>query len=690
MKGESRGEEDKVQEEGESETGAETSAKAPDEAPDETPDETGPSKGTKVPKVRSCKGGDKGGKRMEETLKNLPTSPGVYIMKSASSKVIYVGKAVNLKSRVRSYFLSSSDTRYAVKFLAEKTASIDTIVTRNEKEALILEDTLLKRYKPRYNIRLKDDKTYVSIKITLNEDFPRMSVTRVIKRDGARYLGPYSSAGKVRDTIKALRKIFPLCVCTKSQFNSMTRPCLDYQMGICAGPGAGKISKEDYGGLVKGAILFLEGCSGELVKSLRAKMAALSEKLDFEGAVEVRDQIAAIEETLVSQHVVTEGGGDSDCFAILSDEGVSCVEVLNIRDGRLVGSRSFFFEGVKISPDEALSSFIKQYYHGARFIPREVLTSIPIPDPEVIGEWLSEVQAQVAADEGTRAVRVRVHYPRRGGKVRSLELAVENCRESLRARVAAEDGISRVLNNIKRRLRLSKVPGTIEGYDISNLGSTGCVGAMVRFEGGKAVKESYRRFKMKTPGPNDYGMMEELLSRRFSGKVAGDVSDPDMILIDGGKGQLGIAVVVMEALGIGGIDVASLAKVKTLGKAKAAGDKGKKNYSEIGEKSVERVFRPGVKDPIVFKEGTAEDLLLRQIRDEVHRFAVTYHRKVRSKSLTSKLDTVKGVGKKKRTLLLDRFHDLNGVLGATAEELMEVPGITRVMAEEILDLKGKG
>ncbi len=597
---------------------------------------------------------------IEEKLSTLPASPGVYLMKS-KEEVIYIGKAKNLRTRVRSYFLGKGDARYAVKYLARKVEDIDYIVTTNEKEALILEDTLLKKHKPRYNIRLKDSKTYVSIKITTNEKFPRIIVTRRIKRDGARYFGPYASARMVRDTVKYLRRIFPLCVCTPHEFRNRVRPCLDYQLGLCTAPAVGLVSEKDYRELVEGAIMFLEGRNRELGKKLKKKMLEASAAREYEKAAKLRDQIASIEATLEEQKVVSGVLKDQDVFAAARKNGSIVIQALFIRGGRLTGARDFPFHHVQLPDEEVFSSFLSQFYRPERYIPDEVLLPVAVEDVKVISDWLTDRKGK----------KVAVVKPGRGQKRKLVTMAEANAREALKKREkVAEHGMENVIVELKKRLRLKELPGTIEAFDISNIGGKQAVGAMVTFSNGRPDKSRYRLFRIKTvEEPDDYAMMYEVLLRRY-GKKEGPPPPPppDLVLVDGGKGQLSIATRVMDELKIRGPSLAALAKERAEAGVALKG---------------ERVYLPNVKDPIWLKEGTGSDLFLRRIRDEVHRFAITYHRRLRGKTIASALERIPGIGAKKRSLLFERFGDLKTIAGADIEELIKVPGITKKLARTI-------
>jgi len=613
---------------------------------------------------------------IEEKLKALPVAPGVYIMRGKDGVALYIGKAKSLRSRVRSYFRETGDGRYAVKFLARMVADIDCIVTTNEKEALLLEDTLIKQHRPKYNISLKDSKTYVSIKITMAEKYPRILVTRQVKKDGSRYFGPYPSARAVRETVKFIRRLFPLCVCSSSVFRNRVRPCLDYQLHLCSAPAVGLVTEEAYKDLVDGAVMFLEGRNKELVKALKGRMNEAALRLDFEKAAEFRDRISAIDVMLEEQKVVTHRATDQDVFAFIrADEGI-IMQTLTVRSGRLVGSQDFFFKDAGLPDDEVLSSFVTQFYRGDKYIPDEVIIPLALEDSEVIGEWLSEKKGR----------KVALAVPERGGKLKLLKMASSNAEEALKRRNESRRAKEDLLDELKARLHLLRVPRRIEAFDISNIGGDNAVGAMVTFKDGAPDKGSYRLFRVKDiEGPDDYAMMEHILSRRY-GKKEGEeegekkrLPEPDLILVDGGKGQLNIAVKAAFGLGLDSVEIAALAKDR---------DEPTGPLDRFIKSKGERVFLPHVKDPVVLKEGSKPDLFLRRIRDEVHRFAISYHRKLRSK-ITSVLDGIPGVGEKRRRELLKRFGDLDGILSASIEELKKIPGITEGLALKIKEETGR-
>lgn len=608
---------------------------------------------------------------IEEKLGKLPASPGVYLMKGKKGEVLYIGKAKSLRSRVRSYFRKSGDTRYSVRFLAARVADIDWIVTASEKEALFLEDTLLKQHKPKYNIRLKDSKTYVSIKVTVKDRFPRILATRLVKKDGSRYFGPYVSSREVRELVKLIRRIFPLCVCTESVFRNRVRPCLDYQLGICSAPAVGLISEENYRRLVDGAIMLLEGRDAELVRLLKGRMDAAAQRLDFEEAAKVRDQIDAVNEMLEKQLVVLHGRADRDVFAFARADDTLSMQVLFIRDGRLVNNASYFFPDAGLPDDEALSCFVTEFYRGDRYVPDEVIMPIKVEDIPLVQEWLTEKSGK----------KVSLTVPARGDKLKLIDMARTNALEAVRKRSVESEARASTAEELRKRLRLHKAPRTIEAFDISNIGSSHAVGAMAAFRDALPDKSGYRLYGIRSAqGPDDYAMMYEVLYRRYSrtDEAAGGVPPPDLILIDGGKGQLNIALGVLKELSVTGVDVAALAKEAPAGADTSV-------MVKAGKKG-ERVFLPNVKDPVLLKEGSRPDLLLRRIRDEVHRFAVSYLWKKKKKDeFTTPLDGIPGVGAKIKKGLLERFGSIEELKNATVDELLKVPGVTGKLAATITE-----
>jgi excinuclease ABC subunit C len=594
------------------------------------------------------------------TTDNFPNAPGVYLMKGADGVILYVGKARDLKKRVRSYFSSSPDSRWHIRFLMERVAAIDVIVTDTEKEALILENTLIKEHRPRYNFNLRDDKTYFSLRMDVAEEFPRLTIVRKVPRDGARYFGPYSSAASAREVLREIYKIFPLRHYPLASCKSRKRPCLYYQLRQCSAPCHGLISPGDYAALAGGAALFLEGRNRELVRIYRQRMADAATGERYEEAARFRDLIRAIELTVEKQKIVTAGG---DCDIVgyhRLGEGLE-IALLFMRGGTIIGSRTYSCAW-ELDDAEGLASFLHEYYGREVYVPSEILLPLPIPEPEPFAELLSE----------QRGKRVTIAAPRRGIKRELVEMAMKNAEASARDKAAAETGTERVLEELQQRLHLARLPRRIECYDISNIQGELAVGSRVVFRDGEAAKDDYRRYRIRTVGQaDDFAMMREVLSRRFRGE---DDDHPDLIVVDGGIGQLNILCSVLEELTVTGVEAASLAKSRV---------RRAMTETEV-KRSEERVFLPGRKNPVVLRQNSAPLLLLARIRDEAHRFAITYHKKLRGKAaLASHLEEIPGVGPKRRKALLRRFGSLKGVTEATQAELREVEGISAELAETI-------
>ncbi len=599
---------------------------------------------------------------MLKLINNFPPLPGVYLMKDADGTVIYVGKAKNLKKRVRSYFATPKDSRPNVRILVQKVRDIEFNVTSTEKEALILENTLIKKHRPRYNIFLKDDKTYASIKITVKQKFPRILLTRYIKKDGSAYFGPYSSSGAVKETIALLRDIFRLRTCTDSYLKNRSRACLNYQIKKCGGPCVKYINAAEYKKSVEGVMMFLNGDVSALIRKLKKEMKETSEALEFEQAARLRDQISAVKLTVEKQRAVMhKKGTDSDIIGLHRDGDNVAVNVINIRGGSITSIKSHVFLSNNLADDEVIASFIKQFYHGDIEIPREILLDRNIDEAHVIAEWLTE----------KREKKVSVKTPQRGEMLRLVEMSVENAKQTLINRLKLRDDADRKLSIIKEKLHLQNIPRVIECYDISNIMGTLAVGSKVTMTDGALDKDNYRRYKIKTvTGSDDYGMMSEVLKRRFK-RLPEGTPRPDLLLIDGGKGHLGIALKVVAELGITGIDIVSLAKEK---------------HKKSGA-TEERVYLPGRKNPVVISGqsaamyASATNLLI-QLRDEAHRFAITYHKKLRSAdAVTSLFDGIKGIGPKKRELILRNIESYDDI---TEEKLKSIKGLNEADVANIL------
>ena len=600
---------------------------------------------------------------LEEQIQNLPTSPGVYLMKDQAGTVLYIGKAKNLRNRVRNYFGKSADTRLSLRFLMPKVRQVETFLTDTEKEALILENTLIKKHKPRHNIDLKDDKTYFSLKFGTQEKFPKLTLVRRVKRDGARYFGPYASSAAVKETLRILRHLFPLRTCTDSNFRNRSRPCLNYQIKKCLGPCCGLVSPEKYSELVQEVTLFLEGKNSQLVKLLQERMVASSEELNFEEAARIRDQIAAVEQTLEKQKTVSQTPNDQDVVAFHRQGNAWEFQILFFRRGLLVGNKSFHFSPLNLPEEEALPAFLRQYYAEEPSIPHEVLLPLPVEDEPLLEEWLSD----------KRGGKVDVHAPQRGEKKSLVEMARKNAEHAFQKKVSETENLALILQELKEKLRLKTLPRRAECFDISNLFGTLAVGSMVSFLDGSPDRSGYRHFKVQAPSfPDDYAMMYEVLKRRYS-KLEADQGKPDLLIVDGGKGQLNVALAVLAELGQEDISAIGLAK-----------DKGP-SPKKIAEKTADKIYLPNVKDPLLLGHS-ASLRYLQRIRDEAHRFAVTYHKKLRGKhGLRTILDDIPGIGGVKRKALLRAFGSLQAIQEASADRLNQIESLTQKDARTVFE-----
>ncbi|MCG0276377.1 MAG: excinuclease ABC subunit UvrC [Thermosediminibacteraceae bacterium] len=598
-----------------------------------------------------------------ERVESFPDKPGVYIMKDKNGKVIYVGKAVSLKQRVRSYFKGGESLPAKVISMVSHIDDIEYIVTDSEVEALILECNLIKFYKPKYNILLKDDKQYPYIKITMSETFPRIEVVRKIKKDGSKYFGPYVDAGAMREAIDVLRKIFPLRSCKKelNRVPMKERPCLNYHIKRCAAPCQGNVTKEEYGELVKNVVMFLEGKQEQLLNRLREKMQEAADSLDFETAALYRNQIQALEKILEKQKIVSTDMVDQDVIAMARGFDRACVTVFFVREGKLIEREPFILSNTEgAERKEILTSFIKQFYDNAPFIPKEIIVEEEIDEKEAIESWLS----------GKKGSKVKIIIPKRGEKKELVELVAENAMAYLEQKEASEE-MDRIKNEkaieeLKIYLGLEHVPKRIEAFDVSNTQGMESVAAMVVFENGMPKKEDYRRFKIKTvEGPNDFESIKEAVYRRFKRGLEGDdkfKDFPDLLVIDGGKGQLRYAREALNELNLDYIPAIGLAK------------------------EFEHIFIEGRSDPLILPRDSEALYLLQRIRDEAHRFAVNYHRKLRSKrNLKSILEDIPGIGQVRRKALLEAFGSLEAIKKATPEELSKVPGMNKKAAMAVYE-----
>ena len=596
--------------------------------------------------------------RLEELLKSLPRKPGVYLFKDIQDHVLYIGKASNLNHRVRSYFSSPLSPSPKLQRLTNKISDFEFIVTDSEQEALILECNLIKRYRPRYNIRLKDDKAFPYLKINLSEEWPRVSITRRLEEDGSRYFGPFASAGSVRQTLKLIKKIFPFRSCNKAITGNDNRPCLNYYIHRCLGPCIGVVTKEEYAEVINQVILFLEGKRELVLRKLKGKMAAASSQFHFEKAALLRDQIQAVERVIEGQKIATTVKGEQDVIALAQTKDQACVEIFFIRNSKLIGREHFLMEGIQEEkPSQIITSFVKQYYVSASFIPPLILLQYPVDDVAVITEWL----------KAKRKRKVSLQVPKRGAKKQLVDMVAQNANQSLelaKVKQTAPESITSSLEELKGRLQLPQTPLRIECYDISNIQGSLAVGSMVIFDKGLPKPAQYRRFRIKTVvGVNDYAMMQEVIRRRFKRSMSTEGTwsiIPDLILIDGGKGQLNATLEVLRQLEMKTIPTASLAKQR------------------------EEVFLPNKSEPVDIPQNSPALHLLQRIRDEAHRFALGYHQRLRHKEgIMSILDSIPGIGPKRKKALLRKFGSIQTIKQASLDELAKTSGITLTLAHRI-------
>ena len=596
-----------------------------------------------------------------EQLNQLPVSPGVYLLKDAEGNILYVGKAANLRHRVRSYFGTGQKLPPKLQRMVARVNDLDFFVTASEQEALILELNLIKRHRPRYNVRLKDDKTFPYLKIDPNEDWPRVCITRRLEEDGGRYFGPFASAKSVRQTMKTIKRIFPFRTCSKPVTGTDSRPCLWYYVGKCLAPCIGAVSKEEYTEVIKQVILFLEGKRGKVVQELESQMNKAAEALEFERAALLRDQIQAIHEVIEGQRIATTVRGDQDVIAFAQDKDQAHVQVFFIRNSKLIGRESFVLQGTRSEePPQIMTSFIKQFYDSAPYIPSLLLLQYPVEDKVVIEGWL----------QSKKGAKVSVQVPRRGNKKQLVSIVAENAQRGLEQfkikQLATPKVLEAALAEIARELQLTHPPLRMEGYDISNIQGTSAVGSMVVFDQGRPKPAHYRRFRIKTvSGADDYAMLHEVIKRRF--KRSSDASAentwtilPDLVLIDGGKGQLNAAQTAMHEVGADSVPIASLAKEN------------------------EQLFIPQRTKPIILPGNSPGLQLLQRLRDEAHRFALSYHQKIRQKrTFASVLDSIPDIGPRRKRALLRQFGSVRAIQQASLEELAATKGITRGLAKRI-------
>jgi len=602
----------------------------------------------------------------------VPLKPGVYLMRDAAGKRIYVGKATVLRDRMRSYFGSPSGLAPKIREMVARIADFEYIVTESEQEALLLENTLIKQHQPYYNSRLRDDKTYPYIKIDLREDYPQIYITRRTANDGARYFGPFASAGSVRKTLDLIKRLFPYRSCTKVITGTDQRPCLDFHIKRCVGPCIGAVDRAAYMKVIDEVIAFLEGRTRDVVADIKQQMTEASDGLAFERAAALRDRLRAIERVYEGQKVVSLKNESLDVIAVAYGRNEAWVEVFFVRQGTVIGRDNFIMDGTQDEPEAAiLAQFVKQFYNSASYLPPRLLVPVAVDEVDIIEPWLS----------ARRAGPVHFLVPERGEKRRLMEMVKENARhglENLKAKWAADDDLmQRAMAELREELNLPRLPRRIECFDISHIQGTSTVASMIVFEDARPRKAHYRRFKIKTvDGNDDFASMREVLSRRF--KRLGEISDsepasgevdgagdgfshvPDLVLIDGGKGQLGAALQVFLDLGVKDIPLSSLAKQQ------------------------EEIFVPHTPEPIVLARNSPALFLVQRVRDEAHRFAVTFHRDVRKKAtIQSALDLVPGIGPKRKRQLLRQFGSVKAIREASIDELAAAPGMTARLAETV-------
>ncbi|WP_066495924.1 excinuclease ABC subunit UvrC [Abyssisolibacter fermentans] len=607
---------------------------------------------------------------IKQELKKLPDHPGVYLMKDDKNEIIYVGKAISLKKRVRQYFQSSKNMLLKVCVMVSKISEFEYILTDNEVEALILESNFIKEYRPRYNILLKDDKQYPYIKVTTNEEYPRIFKTRTVKKDKARYFGPYTNAGAVNVTLEIINKVFPIRNCrqrlTKDKLNN--RPCLNYHIKKCLAPCAGKISHEDYMKMIDEILVFLSGKKRALIDMLKKNMKQAAANLDFEQAAKYRDKLALIEHMFEKQKVLSSDLEDKDIIGLAKNEHEACIQLFFVREGKIIGREHYLLSNIQDNTDsEILNSFIKQFYTGAWYIPKEILVQEDIDEQDIIEVWLSEKKEQ----------KVSIKTPKRGEKnqlmklvkVNAIQVLKQNSEKMLKKFKSNKEGI----NELAELLKFEEAPGRIEAYDISNIQGTQSVASMIVFENGIKKTSNYKRFKIKTvEGPNDYDSMYEVLYRRFSRgeKEKKSIKDikkgtfsiyPDLIMVDGGKGQINVAKKVFKALNID-IPVCGLVK---------------DDYHNTRGIIYENKEICIEKSSEVFK-------LITEIQNEAHRFAISYHRNLRGKEMfKSILDDISGIGEKRKKSLLASFGSIDNIRKASVDELANAKGMNTKAAKEV-------
>ncbi len=683
--------------------------------------------------------------KIQSVLNSLPRQPGIYIMKDAEGTILYVGKAISLYNRVRSYFQVSTDLSPKNRSMVAKVVDIEFLVVNNEVEALVLESNYIKQYRPRYNVLLRDDKSYPYIKVALTEDFPRVYRVRSFHHDGNRYFGPYTNSGAVDATLDVLNKLFAFRTCRYDasawvpprhgeppagwKQKLLPRPCTQYYIHRCGAPCVANVSREEYDAVIRQVILFLEGKHDEVIKELHIKMERAAEELNFEEAARIRDRIQAVEQILEKQRIInTEGQDDQDVVALASEGDETCAQVFFFRAGKLVGREYFILQGTReSSPGEVMTSFLQQFYESSPHVPADIIVEVEPDDRAVLQNWLREKRKGIAASGGSTVVNISV--PKRGDKLRLVEMVKQNAQQVLEQQrikwLTDSQKTQLALEELQAALNLAVPPLRIECYDISNTQGTNSVGAMVVFEGGRPKNSEYRRFKIKqVEGANDYASHQEVLRRRFR-RAAGTLASapdedssvplgesieeivqdgqaepaqvvdnvltdagaetadpplqhdwalPDLVIIDGGKGQLSAALEVMQELHL---------DIPTIGIAKEHGSHTKLNTAE-------EVYTPGSPEPIILPRDSQGLYLLQRIRDEAHRFGITYHRKIRSeRTFKSVLDEIPGIGPRRKQALMKNFGSVRAISTASVDELAALDGMTRDAAEKVKEYIGR-
>ncbi|MGA1825921.1 MAG: excinuclease ABC subunit UvrC [bacterium] len=592
---------------------------------------------------------------LKEKVALLPNLPGVYLFKDERGKIIYCGKATSLKKRVTSYFRSSRDPNPRRGLISTLTSDLEYIATGSELEALILESNLIKKYRPRFNVLLRDDKNYPHLCITLNEDFPRIKVVRKVKKDGCLYLGPYTPAKAIRQTLQIIRKIFPIRRCQKPLPKLKKRPCLNYQIGLCYAPCAGLISQREYKDVIRGITLFLQGKSEDLIKMLRKEMIEAADNYKFERAATLRDQIRAIESCMEKQHVFSPSLENQDFFAIAKNNTIACVQIFFIRYGKLTGRKSLYLSGVKdIHEKELIGALLEQFYGADRPVPPKILVQVLPDEAPLLEEWLSK----------KKGARVHIHVPQKGKNKELMLMAMKNAALGLASPLSlteTPEDCQKLLKQVQQDLQLPEVPRSIEGFDISNLGPTEAVGSMVYWFDTKPVKSKYRKYKISgIKGIDDYAMIAEVIERRYRRMQKENGDMPDLILIDGGRGHLQAGMKALDKIDCTHLPIVSLAKKEEL------------------------IFLAGSDLPLHLPLASPTLQLLQRIRDEAHRFALSYQKTRRKKrAFSSSLDNIPGIGPKRKEKLLRHFHGLDMIKEASMENLLSAPGIDRKTAEKI-------